>query len=49
MPYVSRDWRLFPRGMIEGAGKVRRYAEGLSLQSFRQNGLVYDAVLRKRG
>jgi uncharacterized protein with HEPN domain len=43
---MSRDWRLFLRDMLESAGKIRRYAEGLSLESFRQNDLVYDAVLR---
>ncbi len=43
---MSRDWRLFLQDMIESAGKARRYAEGLSLESFQQNDMAYDAVLR---
>ena len=43
---MSRNWQLFLQDMIESAGKVRRYTEGLSLESFQQNDLVYDAVLR---
>ena len=43
---MSRSWRLFLQDMIESAGKVRRYAEGLSLESFQQDGMAYDAVLR---
>jgi len=43
---MSRNWRLFLQDMIESAGKVRRYAEGLSLESFQRNEMAYDAVLR---
>jgi len=43
---MSRDWRLFLQDMIESADKVRRYVEGLSLESFQRNEMAYDAVLR---
>lgn len=43
---MSPSWRLFLQDMIECARKVRRYADGLSLDSFRQDDMAYDAVLR---
>ena len=43
---MSRNWRLFLQDMIESAGKVRRYAEGLNLESFQRDEMAYDAVLR---
>jgi uncharacterized protein with HEPN domain len=43
---VLRDWRLFLRDMLDSALKIGRYTEGLSLEAFLADDVVYDAVLR---
>ena len=40
------DWRIYVRDMIEFSQKVLSYTAGLHEESFKANGLVYDATLR---
>ena len=40
------DWRMYVRDMIEFGQKVISYTDGLNEESFKANGLVYDATLR---
>ena len=43
---ANLDWRMYVRDMIEFGQKVISYTDGLSEESFKANGLVYDATLR---
>ncbi|HHS98021.1 MAG TPA: DUF86 domain-containing protein [Chloroflexi bacterium] len=42
----KRDVRFFIRDMLEAIEKVERYTGGLSLETFRANDMVIDAVVR---
>ncbi|MBI1195732.1 MAG: DUF86 domain-containing protein [Gammaproteobacteria bacterium] len=41
-----REWRFYLDDMIDFAGKVLAYTNGLDQQGFVSNGLTYDATLR---
>ena len=43
---MSRKWELFLFDMIECAAKALRYADGLTLDTFRNDPLRKDAILR---
>jgi uncharacterized protein with HEPN domain len=42
----QREWRFYLDDMIDFAGKVLAYTDGLDKTSFETNGLAYDATLR---
>ena len=42
----QREWRFYLDDMVEFAGKVLEYTEGLDQDGFVHNGLTYDATLR---
>ncbi|NIO42846.1 MAG: DUF86 domain-containing protein [Burkholderiales bacterium] len=42
----SRAWRFYVEDMVEFCGRVLEYTEGLSLEGFIANKIVYDATLR---
>lgn len=42
----QREWRFYLNDMIEFAGKVLTYTEGLGQAGFVANELAYDATLR---
>ena len=42
----NREWRFYISDMIGFAEKVLDYSDGMSLESFVNSGLNYDAVLR---
>ena len=41
-----RDWRFRIEDMLEAIEKIQRACRGLELESFRENELIVDAVLR---
>ena len=43
---VSREWRFYVQDMIEFAGKVIGYTDGLTQEKLVADELRYDAVLR---
>ncbi len=43
---MSRDWTFFLEDILEAANKVIRYTNGMTLESFRSDELVIDAVVR---
>ena len=43
---MSRDWTFFLEDILEAANKVLRYTNGMSLEAFRSDELVFDAVVR---
>ncbi|MDK9724207.1 MAG: DUF86 domain-containing protein [Sterolibacteriaceae bacterium MAG5] len=43
---ATREWRFYLDDMIDFAGKVIAYTEGLDLPAFVTSGLNYDATLR---
>lgn len=43
---MSRDWTFFLEDIFEAANKVLRYTNGMSLEAFRSDELVFDAVVR---
>lgn len=43
---TDREWRFYLDDMIDFAGKVLAYTEGLDQEQFVANGLAYDATLR---
>lgn len=43
---TGREWRFYIDDMIDFAGKVLVYTEGMGRGSFTAGGLTYDAVLR---
>lgn len=43
---ASREWRFYLDDMIDFAGKVIAYTEGLDRATFVANGLNYDATVR---
>ena len=43
---MSRDWTFFLEDILEAANKVIRYTNGMTLEAFRTNELVFDAVVR---
>jgi uncharacterized protein with HEPN domain len=42
----QREWRFYLDDMIDFAGKVLAYTDGLDQAGFAANGLTYDATLR---
>ncbi len=42
----TREWRFYIDDMIEVAGKVLAYTDGLDQTGFVASGLIYDATLR---
>lgn len=42
----KREWRFYLEDMIDFAGKVLSYTDGLDQAGFVANGLIYDATLR---
>ena len=42
----QREWRFYVDDMIDFAGKVLAYTDGLDQAGFVASGLVYDATLR---
>ncbi len=42
----KREWRFYLSDMIEFAGKVLAYTDGLDQPGFVESGLAYDATLR---
>ena len=43
---MSRDWTFFLEDILEAANKVLRYTNGLTLETFQRDELVFDAVVR---
>ena len=43
---MSRDIRLYLEDILESCQRISLYAEGMSIENFVKNNLVYDAVLR---
>lgn len=43
---MSRNPRLYLDDILLSCNKIQRYTTGLSLELFKQNDLIYDAVLR---
>jgi len=43
---VSRDWTFFLEDILEASNKVLRYTNGMTLETFQSNDLVFDAVVR---
>src|SRR5574337_112992 len=43
---MSRDWTFFVEDILESASKVLSYTQGMTLEHFRNNALVVDAVVR---
>ena len=43
---ASREWRFYLDDMMEFAGKVLSYTEGLDQDGFVESELTYDATLR---
>jgi uncharacterized protein with HEPN domain len=43
---IQREWRFYLDDMIDFAGKVLSYTNGLDQAGFVANGLTYDATLR---
>ncbi len=43
---MSRDWTFYLEDILECSGKVLTYTQGMTLDEFRNNDLVFDAVVR---
>jgi uncharacterized protein with HEPN domain len=43
---MSRDYRLYLDDIATSCAKILRYTAGLTFETFLENELVYDAVLR---
>jgi len=43
---VSRDWTFFLEDILAASNKVLRYTNGMTLEAFRSDELVFDAVVR---
>ena len=43
---MSRDWTFYLEDILGCASKVLSYTKGMTLDSFRGNALVFDAVVR---
>lgn len=43
---VQREWRFYLEDMIDFAGKVLSYTDGLDQKAFVASGITYDATLR---
>jgi len=43
---VQREWRFYLEDMIDFAGKVLSYTDGLDQEAFVSSGITYDATLR---
>ena len=41
---MSRDWTFFLEDILEAANKVLRYTNGLTLEAFQRDELVFDAL-----
>lgn len=42
----QREWRCYVRDMIEFSERILSYTDGIDLEEFVSNALVYDATLR---
>ncbi|WP_298135112.1 DUF86 domain-containing protein [Acidiferrobacter sp.] len=42
----QREWRLYLDDMVDFAGKVLAYTDGIDQAGFVANGIIYDATLR---
>ncbi len=45
-PRASRDWRMYADDIVEACGKIRRFVEGMSYDSFVVDERTRDAVIR---
>ena len=43
---MSRNWVFYLEDILESARKVQRYTEGLRLEQFQSQDVVFDAVVR---
>jgi uncharacterized protein with HEPN domain len=43
---MSRDWTFYLEDILDSASKVLAYTQGMTLESFCNNDLVFDAVVR---
>lgn len=43
---MSRDWTFFLEDILVAANKTLRYTNGMTLEAFRNDELVFDAVVR---
>ena len=43
---MSRDWTFYVEDILESALKIQRYIAGMTLETFRDNDIVFDAVIR---
>ena len=43
---MSRDWTFFLEDILEASNKVLRYTNGMTLETFQSDELVFDAVVR---
>ena len=43
---MPRDYRLYLEDILEAAGKIEQYLEGMSLHEFARDSMRVDAVLR---
>lgn len=43
---MSRDWTFYLEDILDSARKVMSYTAGMTLDEFRTNTLIYDAVMR---
>jgi|SRR5680860_102850 len=43
---MSRDWTFYLEDILQSASRVVHYTQGMTLQQFQENGLVFDAVVR---
>jgi uncharacterized protein with HEPN domain len=46
---VSRDWLLYLDDLIESAEKIERFLHAATLEAFRNDDLLFDAVLHPQG
>ncbi len=44
---MSREWLLYLDDLIEGAEKIERFLHAATLEAFRNDDLLFDAVLHK--
>ncbi len=43
---MSRSWELFLQDIVDAANKIQRRTQGLTLEEFVANDVLYDAVVR---
>ena len=43
---MSRDWTFYVEDILDSAHRIQRYTQGMTLEAFRVNEMVYDAVVR---